>query len=89
MQVAKLEEMENRLRRNNLRVIGLPERSQGSKPIVFLEELFKEIFDPTSFSPLFVIERAHRVPSKAPQPGSYPRVLLLKLLNFNDKVTLL
>lgn len=32
MQTAKLDEMKNRSRRNNLRVIGLPERSEGPTP---------------------------------------------------------
>lgn len=83
IQATKLGEMENRSRRNNVRVIGLPERSGGPNPITFLEGWFREIFGPTTFTPLFAIERAHR------QAGDHPRPLLLKLLNYNDKVTLL
>lgn len=70
-----------------MRVIGLPERSEGSNPIAFLEGWLREIFGPTTFTLLFAIERAHRVPFKAPQEGGYPRPLLPKLLNYNDKVT--
>lgn len=51
LQAAKLDEMENRLCRNNVRVIGLPERSEGSNPIAFMEGWFREIFGPTTFSP--------------------------------------
>lgn len=59
MQMTKIDEMENRLCRNNVRVIGLPEESEDSNPIAFLEGWFREIFGPTTFTPFFVIERAH------------------------------
>lgn len=86
---SKMDEMENRLRRNNVRLVGLPERSEGSDPIDFLEKLFVEVFGKESFSPLFSIERAHRVPFRAPPPGGYPRPILMKFLNYKDKVILL
>lgn len=88
-QAAKLDEMENRNRRNNVRVIGLPERSEGPNPIAFLEGWFREIFGAATFTSLFAIERAHRVHSRARQLGEYIRPLLLKLVNYNDKVILL
>lgn len=36
-QAAKPDEMENRSRRNNVRLVGLPERSEGPNPIAFLD----------------------------------------------------
>ena len=84
----QLDDIENRLRRNNIRVVGLPEQCEGGHPIRFLEEWFREIFGESAFSSLFGIERAHRVPFRALKDG-HPRPLLLKLLNYNDKVTLL
>lgn len=44
IQVANVDETQNTLGRNNLRVVGIPERSADSNPIVFLEEWFREIF---------------------------------------------
>lgn len=86
----KFDELENRLRRDNVRVVGLPEGSKGSDPIVFLEGWLIEVFGGDTFSQQFSIERAHRVPFRpAPPQGSPPRPLLVKFLNYKDKVRLL
>lgn len=34
---AILEDMENRLPRNNVRVVGIPERAEGKNPLAFFE----------------------------------------------------
>lgn len=88
-QATKLDEMENRNHRNIVRVIGLPGRNEGPNPIAFLEGWFRKTFGATTFTSLFAIERAHRVPFRAHQSGKYIRPLLLKLVNYNDKVILL
>lgn len=85
----KMDEMENRLRRDNIRIVGLPERCEGQNPIAFLEGWFTEIFGRDAFSPQLAIERAHRVPFRAPPPGGRPRSLLMKFLNHRDKLTLM
>lgn len=45
LQVRALQERaidtENRLRRNNIRILGLPKRAEGSRPTVFTEKLLK------------------------------------------------
>lgn len=87
--VGKLDEMENRLCRDNVRLVGLPEKSEGPNPIEFLEKWFIELFGRENFSQQFSIERAHRVPFKPPPSGGYPRPMLMKFLNYKDKVTLL
>ena len=87
-QASKLDDIENRLRRNNIRMVGLPKQCEGANPIRFLEEWLRETFGESAFSPLFGIERAHRVPFRALKDG-HPRPLLMKLLNYNNKVTLL
>ena len=89
MQGAKIDDLENRNRRNNVRIIGMPERSEGASPIAFLEDWFRETFGASSFSPFFGIERAHRVPVKSRQAGERPRPLLVKMFNYIDKGTLI
>lgn len=86
---AKFEEMENRSRRNNVRVVGLPERCEGSHPEEFFENWLRGIFGAETFSHLFSIERAHRVPTRTPSTGGYPRPIIIKLINYRDKVTLM
>lgn len=34
---ARMEDMENRLRRNNVRAVGMPEETEGKNPIAFIE----------------------------------------------------
>lgn len=80
LQASKLDEFENRARRNNVRVVGLPEMVEGPQPAEFLEKWFIETFGEDIFSPQFLIERAHRVPARAPPSGGRPRSILLKFL---------
>lgn len=54
----KMDDMENRLRRKNVRVLGLPERSKGNNPIEYMEVWLKEMFGKDSLSNFFTIERA-------------------------------
>ena len=62
----KLWDMEDRQRRNNIRLVGFPEKVEGKQPEDFLELWLKDSFPDTTFSRLFAIERAHRIPSKPP-----------------------
>lgn len=50
-------DMENRLRGNNLRVVGLPERAEGAKPVEFMET-FTTWLGLTHLPPTFAVERA-------------------------------
>lgn len=89
LQVKALQEKsvdtENRLRRNNIRIIGLSERAEGSRPAEFAETFLISLLDLPAMPPTFVVERAHRVPPTPPIPGNPPRPFLLKLLNYRDR----
>lgn len=84
----KVDDLENRDRRSNLRVIGLPENAEGRDVESFLEKWIPEVLGPENFPTPLVIERAHRIPGGRPKPNSplTPRPLILKFLNFRDKV---
>lgn len=88
-QEARLEDMENRMRRNNLRIVGLPEKAEGSNPVSFIETWLKETFGDKNLSSMFTVERAHRVPFRPPPPGALPRPFLLKLLHYRDRDAIL
>lgn len=68
--VVKSDDAENRLCCNNVRVLGLPERSEGENPTVFAESFFKDLFQLTDVSPTYVVKRAHMVLSRCPFPGN-------------------
>ncbi|XP_078539573.1 mucin-5B-like [Lissotriton helveticus] len=80
----KLDDQEGRARRNNVRIIGLPE-SEGKQAMdLYVEELIKTELKPKGLSNFFTVERAHRVPGGKPKPGAPPRPVLACLFNFRD-----
>ena len=81
----KLDDLENRHRRSNLRLIGLPEKTEGGDAAAFLQTWLPEIFGPDTFPSPVVIERAHRLPGRQ-DPSGPPRALIMKFLNYQDKV---
>lgn len=85
----KIDEYEYRARRKNVRVLGLPEKSEGNNPVEFMEGWFRGMFGKDAFSKMFAIERAHRIAPRVPHPGGQPRPLIVKILFFRDKVTIL
>lgn len=89
MVLSKQDEMENRLRRCNLRFVGLPEKSEGADPPTFLENLLIKTFGREAFSSTFVVERAHRLAARPPPARAPLRTFIAKLLNYRDRDTVL
>lgn len=82
---SRAEDAENRNRRNNLRIVGLPEGAEGPDPMAFTEHLLCSLLLQAQFSAYFVVERAHRMPAAKGPPEGPPRTFILKLLNFCDR----
>lgn len=85
----KVDDLENRSRRNNVRLVGVPEKEEGRDPVAFFEKWLADTMGRNILSPFFAIERAHRVPTRAPPPGAPPRPILMKLLHFRDRDAIL
>ena len=85
----RAEDFENRLRRNNVRIVGLPEKVEGRDPTQFVEQWMAEVFGKDSFTHLYAVERAHRVPTRPLPPGNPPRPILARLLNYRDREIIL
>lgn len=45
----KVDDLENRSRRCNIRITGIPEQAEGARPTTFIESFLAEIFGPTRF----------------------------------------
>lgn len=69
---SRAEDAENRNRRNNLRIIGLPEGAEGKDTTLFTEQLLQSLLPRATFSPQFVVERAHRIPIVRGPQGAPP-----------------
>ncbi|XP_056378402.1 uncharacterized protein LOC130274270 [Hyla sarda] len=87
--LGRLDDMENRLRCNNICLVGLPEKVEGNDSVLFLETWLKDLLPVDTFSPYFSVERAHRVPAWPPPPGGPPCPFLDKLLHFKDRDAIL
>ncbi|KAJ1120817.1 hypothetical protein NDU88_008966 [Pleurodeles waltl] len=88
---SKLTDSEDRLRRNNLRVLGIPEGVEGPDPRGFVDALFKEAFpDLNQWEWEREIQRAHRFPfnragKSSTEGDSRQRAMLISLLNFQAR----
>lgn len=84
----KIDDLENRHRRSNLRLVGLLEGAEGKEVETFLEKWIPEVPVDENFPAPVIIERAHHIPSGRPKHNSppVPRPLILKFLNYSDKV---
>uniref|UniRef100_A0A3P8TPZ5 Integrase catalytic domain-containing protein n=1 Tax=Amphiprion percula TaxID=161767 RepID=A0A3P8TPZ5_AMPPE len=89
---SKVEDLENRSRRNNLRFVGIPEFAESTDMVGFMTQLIYKVLGQENFPSPLKIERAHRTPTTLPKrldPGGKPRSILIKLLDFQDKKTIL
>ncbi|KAL7864424.1 hypothetical protein AOLI_G00158440 [Acnodon oligacanthus] len=78
---AKIDDLENRGRRKNLRLFGLREGAEGQRPLLeFVREMLPRWLE-TDRS--FVIERARR--TLAPPKPNQHRAVLVRFLNFQDR----
>ncbi|KAI4902460.1 hypothetical protein NFI96_001841 [Prochilodus magdalenae] len=84
----KLAELEDRSRQNNIRLVGLPEGTEGSDPIVFIQKAINGWF-PSLANSEIEVERAQRVYRGAKDPCNSPRVFIFMLLQYQDRQRLL
>lgn len=59
---SKMDDLENRNRRSNLRLVNLPEKTKKGNAVVFLEKWLPDVLGPETFPGPLIIERAHRIP---------------------------
>lgn len=76
----KCEDLEGRSRRNNVRIVGIPE-STGSSSTSAVSALLKEAFK-LDEAPL--IDRSHRSLQDAPEEGEPPRTVIARLHYYQD-----
>lgn len=82
---AKLTDLEARTRRNNLRVYGIPEGSEGSNLAEFVTKLIKSELGPLLADTDLGIQRCHRALAPKPPGDAPPRSLVLCFLEFRVK----
>uniref|UniRef100_A0A3P8S1B4 L1 transposable element RRM domain-containing protein n=1 Tax=Amphiprion percula TaxID=161767 RepID=A0A3P8S1B4_AMPPE len=81
----KTEDLENRSRRNNIRIIGLPEKAEGQQPSSFTETLLKELFSAESFHTPLTVDRAHRITTSRKKQDETPRPFIVRIHRHQTK----
>lgn len=82
----KVDDMEDRSRRNNLRFVGISEGSEAGDAIAFLEKTIPELLGIAAPTKGWYIERAHRIgPRLAPVDSNRCRTLIARFLRSEDR----
>lgn len=82
----RVDDLENRSRRVNLRIINIPEGSEkGRDPIEFISDLLMENLGPGVLPKPPELERAHRTLAPKPGPGGRPRPFVICFHRFQEK----
>lgn len=79
----RVAEQEDRNRRSNLRLVGLPEKSEGADLCGFLETWLRETLG-EDFPSVQYVERAQRIGPLSSKTTT-PRVVMMKFLNHRDR----
>lgn len=85
----KNKDLEARSRRDNLRILGIPESTNKGRMDIFVETMLIDIFGKEAFTVGFVVERAHRSLGPRPNPGCPPRPIIGRIMNYRDRDTAL
>ena len=84
--LTRLDDLENRSRRANLRILHIPEGSEdGKDPVKFMSELLMQVMGPDVFTAPPELERAHRSPTFRSGQGKPPRTFLVCFSRFQQK----
>ncbi|KAL7379029.1 hypothetical protein ABVT39_022281 [Epinephelus coioides] len=81
----KVDDMENRSRRNNLRLVRLKEGMEADDMYGALDKILHYILDQPNDQLAPEMDRVHRTPRPMPNPDQPPRPIILRLLRWRDK----
>lgn len=89
----QLDDQEERGRHKNLRIIGLPESSEGSSAVSFMEMWLPKVLTLTAKDGKLKLKRAHRVSGPARRGANsrrpYPRAMIVRFHHYSDRVRVL
>ena len=81
---AKLNDLEGRSRRLNVRVIGVKEGAEKGQPTEFISKLIPELLGQDNFNKPVKVDRAHRSLRPKPKENERPRPFIAKIHNDKD-----
>lgn len=82
---AKVADLEGCSRRQNIRIIGLPESTEGPRPSAFFSQLLVDILCTNVISSLPEIDQAHRSLTTKPAAGQRPQPVIIRFDCYQTK----
>lgn len=86
---SKGEDLESRSRRNNIKIIDIPEPEDRGKPTELFEALIPKLLGEDNFQSKVVIERAHRTLQPLPPEGTKPCAIIASVHFCREKELIL
>lgn len=82
----KTDDLENRGRRCNIRILGVPEGTEQGNPTKFVADLLHGVLGgPGGLEKPPVLERAHRAAAPVPPVGGRPRPFIARIHHYQEK----
>uniref|UniRef100_A0A8C1MXB6 L1 transposable element RRM domain-containing protein n=1 Tax=Cyprinus carpio TaxID=7962 RepID=A0A8C1MXB6_CYPCA len=78
-------DLENRSRRQNIRILNIPEGSENNTPTAFVAKFLSKVLGEENFDGPILIDRAHRSLAPKPRKGERPRPIIARLHYYSDK----
>uniref|UniRef100_A0A3B5M020 L1 transposable element RRM domain-containing protein n=1 Tax=Xiphophorus couchianus TaxID=32473 RepID=A0A3B5M020_9TELE len=84
--LAKTDDLENRGRRCNLRILGIPEGMEQGNPTRFIADLlFNILGGPDGLEKAPLLDRAHRVAAPVPPKGKRSQAFIVRIHYYQEK----
>ncbi|KAK7903956.1 hypothetical protein WMY93_016563 [Mugilogobius chulae] len=81
----KVVDLEARSRRQNIKIVGLPEKIENGCMEDFLSRFLPQLLGPDHFDKPVMVDRAHRLGVRAPEAGGRPRVTIARIHSCQTK----
>ncbi|KAI2663135.1 LINE-1 retrotransposable element ORF1 protein [Labeo rohita] len=85
---AKLDDLEGRSRRANIKIVGLPENVEAGRPTEFVEQLIPKLLGTENFPERIKVDHAHST-GPLPSRGGRPRIMIARIHHYPVKETIL
>lgn len=72
---AKVNDLEGRSRRQNIKIVGLPEKIERGSPTTFVSDLLPKLLGAEHFPKGIKVDRAHRIGA----PSNRPRIMIARI----------
>lgn len=86
---SKLSDLEGRSRRNNIKIVGIPEGEEKGRPTDFVSHRIPKLLGAENFDKPVVIDRAHHTLQPKPADGAKPRTIIARVHLAQEKEKIL